>query len=352
VDSISYFNQKTYNGIIKIEDLISKKKVINLDQKYYGYFFKSGLELYFLPDKFVNSLPLKVTKKVEVDYKSDVFYLVTSVTPISMPVEKKMEFRKLIDTIADFEHTNQIHFKLYKLISVISAIDRINYRVSTEAGFGKDSVVNILNGLVGNISNVYGATFAKLEYVLKNNFILFNEMGNLKPDDKTNMQQFLLATGSWFNNYTKRTRKTESTMETYDISKLSLGIVYNLPEYYIEKGQEYFDTMFTKAVINRFIPFVFSGRLTTNFEENFDIKKVVKENNQTYRDLISTLNYFKKYGVNLHNSDIDLGISLKRYNRSLNVISKYIKEYSNTEEEYQELLKELLNCYKKYEELL
>lgn len=352
-DCLSRFNQETYNGIIKVEDLVSKKKCINLDQKHYGYFFKSGLELFFLPDKYVESLPLKVIKSVEVDYKSDVFSLVTKVMPISIPVEKKMEFRELVDTICDFEHTNPIHFKLYKIISVVSYIDRLNWRVSTEAGFGKDSAVNTISSLCGNIANLYGATFAKLEYVLKNNFILFNEMGNLKPDDKTNMQEFLLHCGAFFNSYTKRTRaKDGKTLEIYDTSKLSLGIVYNLPEYYIEKGQEYFDTMFTKAVINRFIPFVFKGRLTTDFETNFDIKKTVETNKQTYRDLISTLNYFKKYGVNPYNSNIDLGSGLKRYERSLNVISKYIKEYSNSEKEYQMMLGELLSTYKQYGELI
>jgi len=352
-DCLSFFNQQTYKNIIKTEDLISKKKVVNLDEKHYGYFFKSGLELFFLPDKFVEYLPLKVTKKVEVDFRGDVFSLVNGVKPISIPVEKKMKFRELVDTICDFEHTNPIHFKLYCILSIVAFIDRINYRVSTEAGFGKDSVVNTIHSLCGNVANIYGATFAKLEYVLKNNFILFNEMGNLKPDDKSNMQEFLLATGAFFNSYTKRTRATAGkTLEVYDTSKLSLGIVYNLPEYYIEKGQEYFDTMFTKAVINRFVPFVFSGRLTTDFETNFDIAKIVKENNQTYRDLISTLNYYKEFGVSPQSSEIDLGQNLKRYSRSLNVLSKYLKEYSNSEKEYQMLVSEMIDCYKNYEELI
>ena len=178
-------------------------------------------------------------------------------------------------------------------------------------------------------------------------------MGNLKPDDKTNMQEFLLHCGAFFNSYTKRTRaKDGKTLEVYDISKLSLGIVYNLPEYYIEKGQEYFDTMFTKAVINRFIPFVFEGRLTTDFEKSFNIPKLVKENKQIYRDLISTLNYFKKFGVSPFNSELDLGVNLKRYNRSINIIAKYLKEYSNSEKEYEMLFGELCDCYENYGELI
>ncbi len=44
---------------------------------------------------------------------------------------------------------------------------------------GKDSVVNIIANLVDSTSNLYGATFAKLEFVLFNKLIILNELGNL-----------------------------------------------------------------------------------------------------------------------------------------------------------------------------
>lgn len=355
-DAISAFNQEVYNGLITASDLNSQKKCIKIkDEKYYGYFFKVGLETYFLPHENIVHLPFKVIDKYEVDYKGEVFYVVSKLQPINIPALKAMTFRDLVDTIADFKHTNPTGFLLYKIISIVAYIDRINYRVITPAGFGKDSIVNILSGLVGNTTNLYGATFAKLEYVLKNKFILLNEMGNLKADDMINMQQFLLATGAMFNTYTKRSRasKEMSTLEEYDISKTSIGIVYNPPSYYIAKDQKFFDVMFTEAVINRFIPFYFDGKITTNFEDYFDVTKMVKDNMFTYKKIISTLNYFREnhptptYGI-----DVEFGVNLKRYERSFNTILLYIGEYANDKEEFEKLAMELLDSYNKYTVML
>ena len=95
----------------------------------------------------------------------------------------------------------------------------------------------------------------------------------------------MLATGAYFNTYTKRSRKTNSTQEQYDISNLSLMIFYNLPEYYRSKNQEYFDEIFTKAVTNRFIPFVFKGQITSSFEKVMNAKEVMERNRENYKDL-------------------------------------------------------------------
>jgi hypothetical protein len=241
-------------------------------------------------------------------------------------------------------------------VATTAYCDRINVRVSTDPGFGKDSVVNIIGQLVDSTSNIYGATFAKLEYCLINKLIVLNEMGNLKDDDKHTMQEFLLATGAYFNDYTKRSRKTNTTQEQYDISRLSLLIFYNLPEHYIGKSQQYFDQIFTQAVINRFIPFVFDGKLTTNFGQIFDINKVMIDHEQSYKDIIATLNYFKQNHVKEIKYQVDKTLtfpdSLKRYERTFNTILKYISEYAETQAEFDDLSRELYKCYKRYDRLL
>ena len=146
------------------------------------------------------------------------------------------------------------------------------------------------------------------------------------------------------------------TQEQYDISKLSLMIFYNLPEYYRGKAQEYFDQMFTKAVIHRFIPFYFQGRLTTKFEKIVNVDKLVSENSQIYKDVIATLNYFRQNRVNTIAFDIPASIvftdQLSRYGRTFNVILKYVSAYARTQEEFNALALELYDCYKKYETLL
>jgi len=271
-----------------------------------------------------------------------------------------MSFKELVDTMPSFKHTNPLHFTLYKIVAMVSYIDRINTRISTEAGFGKDSVVNIIQQLVDSTVNIYGVTFAKLEFSLVNKLMILNEMGNLKPEEKMEMQQFLLATGGFSNTYTKRSRRTKDTQEMYDISKLSLMIFYNLPEYYINKAQEYFDQLFTQAVIDRFIPFVFEGRLTTKFEQLFDIDKTMVESEQLYKDCIATLNYFRQNNLTEIEFNIPKEIEfidkqnkpLKRYERTFNIILKYVGEYSRTQEEFTMLATELYNCYLEYEKLL
>jgi len=357
-DAVTKFNTKLYSNIFTEENMVSKKKSVKIaDEKFYGFFFEKGKEQFFVENSYIEHLPFKVIDKKEMDFKSDVFSVVNKVESIQIPSEKKMTFRELIDIMPAFTHSNPKHFLLYKILSVAAWADRVNIRVSTDAGFGKDSVANILANLVDTTANLYGATFAKLEYVLFNKYIILNELGNLKKDDLINMQEFLLATGAYFNTYTKRTRKTATTQEQYDISKTSIVIFYNLPHYYTGRSQEYFDQMFTKAVINRFIPFVFEGRLTTSFEKMLDIDKIVKENEIVYKHVIATLNYYKENNLseikyNINKTIIKFSNDLMRYDRTFNVILKYVAEYAGSQAEFDDLSVELYRCYRKYATLI
>ena len=354
-DCIQAFNNKLYSDILSTENVKSKQKVIVHDgDKYYGYFMEKGKKQYFLPAAFMDKVPLKISQFKEIDYKGDVYDFIIKVDSIIIPSAPKLTFRDLVDIMPAFNHSNPIHFLLYKMVAIAGYCDRINARVSTDAGFGKDSVVNIIHELVDSTLNLYGATFAKLEYGLTNKLIILNEMGNLKKDEKIEMQEFLLATGAYFNTYNKRTRKTNSTQETYNISDLSLLIFYNLPEYYTGKGQEYFDQMFTKAVVKRFIPLVFKGVITTKFEKLLDSKAIMDEHEPIYKDIIATLNYYRNNRLKTIKYDIPPSVEfpkkeqLERYDRTFNVIMKYISEYAKNQGEFNELVLELFSCYEAY----
>ena len=356
-DSISAFNNELYSDIFSQENIVSKKKVIVKDNvKYYGYYLEKGNEIFFMSDNLYSFLPFKVTDTEEIDYKGDVINFIHFVKSIKIPSEKQMSFRELVDVTPAFKHTNENHFLLYKICSIASWVDRTNFRVVTDAGFGKDSVVNILSYLVDSTANIYGATFPKLEYNLLNRLIVLNELGNLKKDDKQNMQEFLLATGAYFNTYTKRSRRTADTLEQYDISDISLIVFYNLPGYYISKGQEYFDTMFTEAVNNRFIPFYFEGRLATKFGELIDPEKVLEYGRETYKKVIATLNYYKNNNVKELKYKVPDIVKFtkeeERYSRSFYTIMKYIGDYAETQDEFDYLVTELYNCYKNYAKLV
>jgi hypothetical protein len=352
-DVISSFNTKLFSNIFTDDNVTSLKKSIKIGEvKYYGYYLEKNKEVYFATDAHVKQLPFKVIEYSERDFKTEVYKMITKIQSIVIPADKRMSFRHLVDTTPNFNHSNPLHFKLYKIVSLAGYIDRLNVRVSTEAGFGKDSTISIIGGLVNSTANIYGATFAKLEYLLKNKFLVMNEMGNLKSDDKANMQEFLLAIGAYFNTYNKRSRKTSNTQEQYDISKTSLMIMYNLPEYYVSRGQEYFDMMFTKAVANRFIPFLFEGRLTTKFDKVIDPVYLSDKYDSTLKDTIATINYFKNNNVTeikyVMPKEVKFSDELMRYDRSFKVISKYISEYSLNQEEFDLLTKELYKCYLNY----
>lgn len=362
-DSLQLFNEKLFDNILSLENVTSKKRSIKVnDYKTYGYFLEKGRHTYFLediPDEdkcVLDVLPIKVVEKFETDYNKNVFFFIRRYDSVKIPEEKMMTFKHLVDSVANFKHTNPQHWLLWKIIAIASWTDRINYRIIGERGFGKDSVINNVRDLVGNTANIYGATFAKLEYSLKHKWLVFNEMGNLKTEDKYNLQQFLLAIGAFFNKYTKRSRATEDTQEEYDISKQSLGIIYNPPMYYVERGQEFFDTMFTKAVLSRFIPFYLEGRLDEKFDAEFDVKAVVDGNMQLYKDCISTLRWYRKQTVEnryMIPDDVEFDDKTRRFERSFLKICDYISEYAeNDEKTYYELVYALYNAYKKYDSIL
>lgn len=361
-DSLQLFQEKVFEGILNPENVIGKKTAITVDKiKYYGYFLEKDKVTYFLQDldgeaSVLDLLPIKITRKSETDFARQVFFFIEVYSSVKIPISQQMSFKELIDTLANFKHTNARHWLLYKIINTVGWTDRINYRVIAERGFGKDSVINNTKDLVGSVANIYGATFAKLEYSLLNKQLIFNEMGNLKADDKQNMQQFLLAIGAMFNTYTKRSRAGDGTREEYDISKQSLGIIYNPPIYYIERGQEFFDIMFTKAVPNRFIPFYLEGTLDEKFDAEFDVESVVAENMNTYKKVISTLLWYRNNTITNKfdiPDDITFGEKFRRYERSFLKICDYLSEYADGDEEvYYQLVYELYGTYKKFNNIL
>jgi len=363
-DSLQLFNDTVFADIMTVDTVSMDKKAMKIDDtKRYGYFMKKNKILYFIEDfdaedeSILDVFPIHITKKTETDYNKSVFYFVEDYDSVKIPEDKMMPFKDLIDTIAPFKHSNNDKWVLYKILVVVGWLDRINYRVVGERGFGKDSVINVVDDLIGQVANIYGATFAKLEYSLTNILLIFNEMGNLKPDDKANLQQFLLAIGDFSNKYRKRSRATDDTFETYNLSKQSLGILYNPPMDYVEEGQEWFDTMFTKAVGNRFMPFYFDGYLDEKFEVGFDKEKVVEENDGLYKDCISTLKFYKTnpVGKSPHDplDDIVFTKKTRRFERSFSRICDYIAEYAEGNEEvYYTLVNSLYESHKRFNEVL
>ena len=360
-DSLSKFNELLYKGILTVGNITSKEQLYNFkdsgNQTGFRLEKSNDRKVYFIQTKDVDNLPLRVTKTKRDAFRTDVMYIIKEVQTVKMPSQKETSFRNVVDWMCNFNHSNPLHWKLYKIITLSAVIDRVNYRIIGDAGFGKDSVVDAVTELVDETANIYGATFAKLEYHLKNKFLFFNEMGNLNKDDRFNMQNFFLQSAAFRNKYIKKSRKTEGTKEEYDMSRTSVCVASNPYLYYKDKGQETFMDLFTDAVVDRFIPFRFNGVLTHKFSPNLDTENIVKKNKTFYKKIISTLNWYKENHSKVEVIDWGYEPDLRfkvRYDRTFSVIKKYISQYANSEEEYKELIDELFHCYQsaKQEELV
>jgi hypothetical protein len=362
-NSLQLFNDKIFEGILGIEHVQGKK--ISIKQrgiKYYGYFIEKNKVMYFIQDhpdpskSILDNFPIKVISKEETDYNKNVFFFITKYNSVKIPEEKKYSFRQLINTIAPFSHSNPTHWLLYKIIVTAAWCSRNNFRVVAEKGFGKDSVVFCLTDLVGDTANIYKATFAKLEYSLNKKLLIFNEVANLKKEQVEDLQQFLLAIGAFHNKYFKNSRATAGTSEEYDISKHSLGVIYNPPSYYINKGQAFFDTLFTEAVHSRFIPFYLEGTFTQKFNSQFDVEEEVENSMQIYKDVISTLRYYRAnrlFNTPIYPKHIQFNQDQGRHRESFYNIGTYLWEYcEGNQEEFEQLITELYNTHKKYDSVL
>ena len=94
-----------------------------------GYFAKKNKLLYMIDRETLKVLPIRIKGySEEIDGKK-VFYLVNAATSFKITPVKTKSFRELIDTFADFEHTNTEDFKLFKIISLASYCSRTYKRV-------------------------------------------------------------------------------------------------------------------------------------------------------------------------------------------------------------------------------
>jgi len=347
-DVTGKFNEKLYDGVLTSSNIVSKEQQYNFVKQGVLTGYKIELphdnKVYFLQTKYIHLLPLKIKPKgTKKDvFRNDVMHIITDCETRRITPNKDISFRTLVDWFCNFEHSSDIDWLLYKIITIVGAIDRINYHIISEKGFGKDSVVDAIAEFINSTSNIYSATFAKLEYSLQNEFIVLNEMGNLKKDDKYLMQTFLLSCAAYRNKYIKKSRKTDNTQESYNIKKLSIAVLTNPDKYYKDKKQETFDEMFQGAVQDRLMKFYFKGQLTHEFATNFNAENVFTLNKTFFKKITRTLLFLRQNPDKMTGVDweyeIVLDKTLQRHKRTWGVICKYISLYAKDKAEYKFLI--------------
>ena len=267
-----------------------------------------------------------------------------------------MTFRQLVDKLSNsLNHSNKEHYKLYWMLALTSMIDRINFRLSTPAGFGKDSIVDIMNNLFGNATTIENPTVAKLEYLSFSKWLAINEVVDISKGEWRLMEQYLLSAGALKNKISKRSRAVAGVGEFLDIKNLSLSLFYNDIDHYPDT-KKYFDEVTKKAVKDRFLPLRLSGTYTENFNEvtQKDIKEYVKDNMDEYDDIIRTFVYYKhNINASLHYYKLpNLFKFGERHKTSLGRLFNIVDAYCETQVEFDKWCKVIIDSYDDYNDML
>ena len=338
--------------------VVKDKDENELDISGFYYVLKKGNQKYLLSSEFIRDLPIVVNHGKKVSYKGKGYYLITDLDSAQFKSEKKMSFRKLVDSFADYEHTNSEDFLLYKILSLMMFIERNNLRACSPPGFGKDSCADLLTYLTGDVGKIENPTIAKLEYLLFNKLIMINELSGLDASDRKPIEKFLLSVGAFGNSHEKHSRAVKGGQENYDTSRLSLLLTYNDLDQYDNKNN-YFDFMFrNKAVLDRFIPFKFRGKIVEQFKHILNVDAEVKKHHNYFVDFIRSIMFYRdnlQSELKGFSAKTDVGKSLGldgRWGREFSIVLPFLDLYSKDEGEYQSLVNKLFNRHLDYVKMI
>ena len=344
--------------VVTVKEKGNSSEPIDVPINEYCTILEKGNKKYIMPSKYVKELPIKI-KGVPNKYslKTDVFQFLekSNVATAKFKPEKTMSFKELIDRLTNFKHSNQQHYKLFVMMAFAQMLDRANFRIATPAGFGKDSIVDIMGHLFGEAHTIENPTIAKLEKMTYAKLLAVNEVVDISNQEWRNIEQFLLATGAFKNKVTKRSRAYGGVSEILDTSKLSLTLMYNDITHY-PTNVKYFDTITKDAVKDRFPAIRLYGTLTEDFNKIATVStdEYVKKNLQEYIKIIRAFYYYKDNLLNeLHYyksppmSDLP-----ERWKINIGRVLKIVDAYSNDQEEFSSWADTLIQAMKDYKEMV
>ena len=364
---LSAFTNKYYEGLITYEDLI-KETVISVDGpdgkkiKKFVFLVEKNNRVFAIPSEIIDAkkLPIKITKSIKVSHRSNVFHLVKSYGSFRIKPVKYFNFKECIDNIAQHEHTAPMDYTIYKITVFMCYLKQMYSRCVSDAGFGKNSIVNILKSLMGNVARINPRTSAAYEHQLLKQMIALDELTALRPEQRDLLQQALLQTCDFSPTYTKGSRGSRAlgTRDEYNISNMGVLALYNKLSYYSESGQEekYFDKMFQKAVKDRFFPMKMKGVLPTGQFQA--IEKPIQTANDNWEHIVNLVRTIKYFDQEFE-SEIKPYKTYKTYSwsksgrqeKSFQIICQGISAYAKDEIEYNKYVERLYQMRCDYEEM-
>lgn len=363
-DTLAAVKQKAFAGCLAITDitsgLVNWKEVRTADgdavYDFWGFVVAKDKTKYLFPVKqaelitgkinMESKFPIRATKTRIVSYEKNGYHMIESCVPVLIPPKATLSFRALVNTLACFKNSNPIHYRLYWFIVLASVLDRANFRVSTPAGFGKNSAVNIVNSLNMSAGTIENPSFAKLKeraYRLK--LLVLNEVIDIPKAEWRPIEQFLLACGDMSPQFTNNTRSHKGMEEVIDISRLSLLLTYNDIDHYSDP-KEYIDVIAKTAVLDRFVPLRLTGRMQEDYNsiKGIDITALGERHLPQYKELVSNLVYYRE-NMQKHIkpfNDSKLAYFSERWRLSIHRLLKIISAYCESQEEY-DLWVEIIN---------
>lgn len=373
-DNIAQFHENFFKDVLTQEHLVPGQ--IKIDKLHYpdggvddaanfwGYVLEKDDVKYLVSSYDENQeeinindiLPFVANDCQKVADKTTVYYHVRRPVTVKFKPEKTMEFRQFVDTLSSFSHSNPKHYKLFWFLALASMYDRANFRISTCAGFGKDSTVDILGNLVGGCATVENPTIAKLEFMTSYSWLAVNEVVDISKAQWLDIEQFLLSTGAHKPAVTKRSRSGKTGVkEVMNLSKFSISLLFNDIDHYPDPSK-YFDSVTKQAVKDRFPSLRLHGVFTEDFNQinKTNIKKFVADNVDKYKELIYNYTYYEKT-LNEAVLSYDTHRLIKvpsRWATNLGRLLKIVGLYVSSQEEFNEWVVTINNCILDYKEMV
>ena len=373
--TLTKFNQKFYSTVITDDNVQGTEINMNRltlpdtgeETNFWGWIIEKNNEKYLLSStnksmeeiKLKNTLPIKILNTQKVSYRGQVYHLIKNYKEVRIKEENRLSYKECIDKICSFQHTNKTHQTLLGIITTALYANRGNIRLSTPPGFGKDSMVQTLNLLLGKAHSIaVPVSGAKLEMLFTlSKLLAINEANDLGKADWSSLEQYLLDTGDFKPGVTKRSRKFEGVGEFIDTNQLSLIMFYNDIDCYPDHVK-YFDFASKEAVKDRFLPLRLNGNLTENFTliDHLNVDELVEQHMETIKTLVYSLNYhLNNYKEQVKRKQFDVeamdGFTL-RWKQNMNTILEFIALYADDQNEFNKYSQELYKCFADYHAML
>lgn len=368
------FRQEFYKGLVDESHIDPKMiKLSPLEytdgSKEYGSFWgwkvSYGNKVYLLSQKYGTSqtiepkdvLPFRVTKSRQVAHRENVYHEILGLSSAKLSPRQTLRFKELVHRFSDQKHTHPEHLLLVWLLAFTQQYDVAHCRISSPAGFGKDSSIELCRILFGACGSIENPTVAKLEERASFlSWLAISELAGLQAADWKPIQLFLLSVGAFKPAITKRSRAYGGVGETIDVSNFSLSLFYNDIDHY-QKVEHFFDNFADKQVCDRFPAFRFYG----SFKEDFnavnnivDIEKFVRENMDYYKEIVYNTEYYRQQYKTHRNRYKHISFSdyPKRWQTNLARVQRVLDMYADTQEEFTRIETSMVKAMQDYNDML